>query len=98
MIKTKQKTVELRLNDERRRLIKKGDTIIFTNNETNETLNVIVLNIKRYHDFNELYNNYSKESIGYKSNELADPKDMLLYYTQAQVNTYGVLAIEISLN
>ena len=37
-IKNKLKTIEMRLNDERRKLINVGDIIVFTNNVTNETL------------------------------------------------------------
>ena len=36
MIKSGQKTIELRLLDEKRQLIKVGDTIVFTNTSTNE--------------------------------------------------------------
>ena len=34
MIKSGQKTIELRLNDEKRQRIKTGDTIIFSNTES----------------------------------------------------------------
>ena len=44
-IKNKLKTIEMRLNDERRKLINVGDIIVFTNNVTNETMSCKVINI-----------------------------------------------------
>jgi len=94
-IKAKTKTIEMRLNDERRKDIKKGDQIIFHHNDTFETLSCVVLSIKKYSNFIELYKHYNKISIGYNDNEDAKPDDMLKYYSQEQIEKNGVLAIEI---
>ena len=40
-IKNGTKTIELRLNDEKRRLLKVNDLIEFTNRETNEKLTIL---------------------------------------------------------
>ena len=45
MIKDGSKTIELRLFDEKRRKIRIGDTIAFTNTETREVLSVRVLEL-----------------------------------------------------
>lgn len=50
-IKRNQKVIEMRLNDERRKDLKVNDLIIFANNLTNEKLEAIILDIKKYHDF-----------------------------------------------
>ena len=97
-IKRNHKVIEMRLNDERRKKLKVNDLIIFTNNLTNEKLEVIILDIKKYHDFYELYSNYKKEELGYLKNEIADPKDMYQYYSKEQILKYGVLAIKIKVN
>lgn len=97
-IKRNQKVIEIRLNDERRKDLKDNDLIIFTNNITKEKLEVIILDIKKYHDFYELYSNYKKEELGYLKNEIADPKDMYKYYSKEQILKYGVLAIKIKVN
>lgn len=94
-IKRNHKVIEMRLNDERRKKLKVNDLIIFTNNLTNEKLEVIILDIKKYHDFYELYSNYKKEELGYLKNEIADPKDMYKYYSKEQILKYGVIAIKI---
>ena len=96
-IKSGSKTVEMRLNDERRVGIEKGELIRFTNVETGEILLVRVLDKSVYPSFKELYSCYSKTSIGYKENEDADPSDMLTYYTEENIAKHGALALEIEL-
>ncbi len=94
-IKNNTKTVEMRLNDEKRSLIRVNDLLEFTNNETNEKLLVKVIDIKSYKDFSLLYKEYNKIEIGYKESDIADPNDMLLYYSKEKIEKYGVLAIRI---
>lgn len=94
-IKDKTKTIEMRLNDEKRKKVAVGDIIEFTNIMTNELLYVKVTNLYHYKDFKELYKNHDKISIGYLENEVANPKDMEKYYSNKDIERYGVLAIEI---
>ncbi len=97
-IKDGYKTVEMRLYDEKRRLLRIGDHIVFANRDNGETLEVIIQGLKRYKDFVELYDAYpDKRVIGYAPGETADPKDMLRYYGQDLIDKWGALAIEISL-
>ena len=97
-IKNGRKNVEMRLNDEKRRLIERGDLILFTETETKEELHVKVQGRAEYPDFHELYANYDKVSIGYKEDEVASPDDMLEYYPPEKIKKYGALAILISLD
>lgn len=94
-IKEGTKTIELRLNDEKRQKIKQNDFIDFQNVETNEIIKVQVLETAKYCSFSELYPNYDKISMGYDENDYADPKDMELYYKSKDIKKYGVLAIRI---
>ena len=94
-IKNGTKTIELRLNDEKRRLLNINDLIEFTNRETNEKMLVKIVNIYHYPSFEELYKHFDKISLGYKENEIANPCDMEMYYSKEEQNKYGVLAIEI---
>ena len=96
-VKSGKKTVEMRLNDERRRYIDKGDFILFVNTETKEELFVNFEARYEYHDFYELYANHDKQTIGYSEDDVADPADMLEYYTEEKIKEHGVLAILISL-
>lgn len=94
-IKCKTKTIEMRLNDEKRQKIQKGDIICFENIETKESLTVTVLNLYHFKNFSELYQAFDKRSLGYQENEAAAPEDMVAYYSLEQIEKYGVLAIEL---
>ena len=91
------KTIEMRLNDERRSLIKEGDFIDFSNYEDDRKIHTQVKKIYHYPNFEELYKNHCKTLLGYHENEEANPKDMLRYYTQERIDKYGVLGIEVEL-
>lgn len=94
-IKNGTKTVELRLNDEKRSLVKINDTIEFTNRETDETLVVDVIDIKKYNSFNDLYKDFNKIEMGYNEEDVVDPKDMEEYYSKEEQDKYGVVGIVI---
>ena len=83
-IKNGTKTIELRLNDEKRKLLTVGDYIEFINRVTNEKLLVEVIDLFKYNSFEELY-----------INEEANPKDMENYYSKEEQEKYGVLGIKI---
>ena len=97
LIKNGSKTIELRLYDEKRRLIKIGDLIDFTNIDTNEVLHVKVKALHIFKDFNDLYNHFNKISIGYKEQEEATPIDMEKYYSKEEQMKYNVVGMEIEL-
>ena len=97
LIKNGQKDIEMRLYDDRRKLIKIGDTIVFTNNQTQEQLSVVVVNLYRFDSFDELYQRFDKTRLGYQEDEIASPKDMEKYYSPEYIAKFGVLGIEIKL-
>lgn len=94
-IKNGTKTMELRLNDEKRKLLTVGDYIEFTNRVTNEKLLVEVIDLFKYNSFEELYKHFNKIEMGYSINEEANPKDMENYYSKEEQEKYGVLGIKI---
>lgn len=96
-IKNKTKTIEMRVYDEKRRKINVDDLIEFTNINTKEKMLVKVKNIYLYKDFDELYKNHDKVSIGYEQNEVANPNDMAVYYDEEVIEENGVVGIEIKL-
>ncbi len=97
MIRRGQKTIELRLNDEKRQKIKVGDMIEFTQTETGEKLTAEVIAIHRFDSFAELYQELHLLKCGYTESDIttAKPEDMNLYYTSEQQEKYGVLGIEL---
>ena len=91
------KTIEMRLYDEKRKKVKVGDLIEFTNVLNNEKLITRVINLYIYKDFDELYKNHDKVSIGYNEDEEASPSDMSMYYSDEDIEKYGVVGIELKL-
>lgn len=89
------KTIEMRLYDEKRKKVKVGDLIEFTNVLNNEKLITRVINLYIYKDFDELYKNHDKVSIGYNEDEEASPSDMSMYYSDEDIEKYGVVGIKI---
>ena len=79
LIKSGHKTVEMRLNDEKRKLIKIGDEIEFSSRENGEKMLTRVVNLTKFKDFYELYAHYDKCTLGYAAGEEAHPTDMSQY-------------------
>ena len=99
-IRTGNKTIELRLNDEKRKQISVGDTIRFINTEdSNDTLRVKVVDLFLFSSFAELYDILPLLKCGYSEDNIntASPEDMEMYYSREKQNKYGVVGIEISL-
>ena len=94
-IKNKTKTIELRLNDDKRQKINVGDEIEFINNVTSEKLLVDVVNLHRFDSFSELYKHFDKILLGYDESEQSVARDMEEYYSKDEQKEYGVLGIEI---
>lgn len=94
-IKQGTKTVEMRLFDERRKPIKVGDEICFTCEQTGEKLLCKVTAVDVFSDFAELYESFDKTQLGYANDEMSNPDDMLQYYTQQNVDKYGVVAFGV---
>ena len=96
-IKSGEKTIELRLYDEKRRQIKVGDEIVFTNTTTGEILNTTVAKLHRFDDFEELYKSLPLLQCGYTPEDIdeAKPSDMEQYYSLEEQKKYGVVGIEL---
>ena len=100
MIREGNKTIELRLYDEKRKLISIGDIITFTNTEdSNYTLCVKVMDLFVFPSFDELYKNLPLLECGYTKEDIAtaSPSDMEEYYSKEMQQQYGVVGIKISL-
>lgn len=97
MIKSGQKTIELRLFDEKRQKIKVGDKIVFTNTVDGRTLCVQVIKLHCFDSFEELYGSLPLLKCGYTEETVseADPSDMERYYPLEEQKRYGTIGIEI---
>lgn len=94
------KTVELRLYDNKRRLIDVGDDIIFINlSNDSERLAARVKALYRYPSFEDFFSDIAPEKCGFKNGESVEEAaaSMQKYYSKEQILHYGVLGIKIDL-
>ncbi len=94
-IKNKEKDIEVRLNDEKRRLINIGDIIEFEHVDTKEIIKVEVINLYKFKTFKELFNKFDNKRIGV--NDSDDYTIMDQFYTKEEQEKYGALGIEVKL-
>lgn len=91
------KRYELRLLDEKRRLISVGDTIAFTCTADERRVHTRVVSLHPFADFAALYRSMPLTECGYTSESAssADPRDMEKYYPPERQHEAGVLAIGV---
>ena len=92
------KRIELRLNDEKRQLIKVGDVIEFSNSK-NDNFSAKVVGLLNYSNFKNLFNDFNIDILADKSMT----KDELLsvlgkFYTPQKQEEFRVLCIMIELS
>ena len=99
-IREGKKKVEVRLNDEKRREIKVGDSIEFMKiPQQEETLKVRVTELRKYNTFREMYENIPFEDFdceGWTMEEMVDGTYEI--YTPEQEKEWGTVAITITIN
>lgn len=96
-IKNGGKTIEVRLNDEKRRKIEAGDTIRFIKvPRDGESITTEVMGLEVFTTFKEMYENVSAEEIGSRGDTIEEMvNDTYEIYTPEQEKKYGTLAIRI---
>ncbi|MCM1508183.1 MAG: DUF1810 family protein [Ruminococcus flavefaciens] len=97
-MKSGSKTIELRLNDEKRQLVQVGDFIEFALiDDTIQKITTRVIELHHFNSFRELYANLPKEKMGYTENEILNLDHMDEYYPREKQEQYGVLGIGLRL-
>lgn len=94
------KTVELRLNDGRRRCIQPNDYIVLNNTDETADLRKCVVQVAALYtfaDFAQLYKHLDMSKCGYSVDEYPNPDDMLAYYPYQRQAEHGVVGIEFKL-
>ena len=91
------KDIEMRLYDEKRNIINIGDIITFTNITNMESFDVIVIGLHICNNFEELYSKFDKIRLGYNKDEIANSSDMSKYYSNDDIEKYGVVGIEMKI-
>ena len=96
IVKNGIKNVEVRLNDEKRKQLKIGDTLIFLKRPNDdEEIKACVTNLKYFENFSELVDNYDMERL-YLSNYTKEMflNELLRFYPVEEQKKLGVVAIE----
>lgn len=99
-IRNGEKTVELRLYDNKRRKLNVGDKIIFTNlSNSEEQVAVIIKALYIYGSFRELLEDISPERCGNSIDSSVEElvAGMRNYYSEVDEEMYGVLGIKVEL-
>lgn len=99
-ITTGKQKIEVRINDEKRRKVQIGDTIVLTRKpEGDEVLDLEVIGLSHFATFEDMFSSIDPERFGW-------PKDIKVseqvrrmheYYTADEERRYGVVAIHIRL-
>ena len=91
------KTVEVRLNDEKRREISSGDIIIFyRKSHISDMCAVTVVDLRNYKNFSEIFSNERLTDTGCMDMTVKQAaQSMYKYYSPEQEERNGVIAIEI---
>lgn len=91
------KTIELRLNDDKRQQINAQDIVVFNCLGAKDIITAQVCGLHKFSDFEELYKTLPLEKCGYTVAELdtAHYTDMEQYYAKEQIKKYGALGIEL---
>ena len=96
LIENKEQTIELRLFDEKRKIIKINDIITFISSETKEELKAKVINLYKAKNFEKLSQIIDIEKTGFKTLEELNI-NISEFYTVEKINAFGVIGIEIEL-
>lgn len=98
IVKNKTKDIEVRVNDEKRRKLKIGDTLVFLKRPNDdEEIRAKVIGLEYYNYFDDLVEHYDMERI-YLSNYTKEEylNEMKRFYTFEEQEKYGVVAIIFS--
>ncbi|MFD1393922.1 ASCH domain-containing protein [Lacticaseibacillus jixianensis] len=99
LIQAGTKTIEVRLNDAKRRALRPGNHITFNDLEDGSRLRVAVAAIDHFPSFAALYTAYPGLQVGAAAHDSVAKmtKDTYQHYTPAQEQANGVLAIHLAL-
>ena len=96
IVKSGLKDVEVRVNDLKRRQLEIGDRLLFLKRPNDdEEIFAVVKNLVYFNNFSEVVDSYSMERL-YLSGISKDEYISLMkkFYSDEEVNKYGVVAIE----
>lgn len=99
-ISSGEKTIEIRLLDEKRRKLNIGDIIEFSKlPDLKDKIRVEIIALLRYKSFKDLINDFGMKYYGYSKNYSIDDfvNNIYTIYSKEKEQQYGVLGIKIKL-
>lgn len=96
LIKNGHKTIEIRLNDPKRKSLEIGDIIEFISKKTDEIIKAEIIDLLRHKSFDDLFTEYPVTDFGSNNKENLI-KSIRKYYNEEDESKYGVLGIKIKL-
>ena len=99
IVLNKDKDVEIRVNDEKRRKLSIGDTLVFLNRgNEEEKITAKVTNLVYFNNFLEVTDYYDMKRIYLEDTTKENYINLMKqFYNDEEVNKYGVVAIEFKL-
>lgn len=99
-IKAGEKIYEIRLNDEKRQLLKVGDVLTFKKEpDLTESLQTKIVDLFYFKSFSEILETLSAGEIGFKGFTKNEIEDIYHgFYSSEDELKYGVVAIKIEIN
>ena len=96
IVLNKDKDVEIRVNDEKRRKLHVGDTLVFLKRDSEEEkITAKVTNLVYFNNFEEVTNYYDMKRIYLEETTKNEYITLMKkFYSDEEVNKYGVVAIE----
>ena len=97
LIKSHIKTIEVRLNDDKRKKILEGDSIYFVkNSQRPQVLKTVVQSISHFASFDEVFSACDSTALGFRDATMMEYlEEMYSIYTDEEEYTYGVVAFHL---
>jgi ASC-1-like (ASCH) protein len=96
-ISSGKKTIESRLNDEKRRDFVVGDELIFISQEDGTETNATITHLHHFPDFASLFQSMPTQKFGADSSELL-LEEIEQFYSKSDQAQWGVVGIEFEIN
>ena len=98
LVSSCKKTVEIRLNDEKRSGIAVGDTIVFIDRaDESRTVNTLVKNVTRFSSLDSLLREYPIEEFSIAEDEESLQSLIAKIYSKEKIQRFGFVAFEFGL-
>ena len=93
------KDVEIRLNDEKRRQLHVGDTLVFLRRPDDiDSIKATITNLVYLNSFEDVFNKYEMKRVYLENTSKEDYINLMKrFYSDEEVSKYGVVGIEFKL-